>query len=311
MRFCYAYRRWQCYPRSLSPWDLHPEAFTDEHLARVARMGFDGIEIGSEVLDRTGGTEKDIRGFGERVADAGAPIASIRIVSIRAGGSFVDPTYAKANRDRQNRAIDYAGWLGAEVVNNAITSPHRYDTPLAMAIGRPKSLDSSRGARMSEYEALAKICRAACDRAADRGVTLAVEVHQNSQVDNSRSALLLNKMVDRDNFGINPDLGNVTWTYDVPEETPEDAIRAMAPEAVYWHCKNVQRVYHPENRRAVFLPAALPDGDIDYRFAVEAMHDAGYEGYTVIEGALGSGDQFHIDQKSLDYMKGIWAELEA
>ena len=60
----------------------------------------------------------------------------------------------------------------------------------------------------------------------------------------------------------------------------------------------------------VFLPAALPDGDIDYRFPVEAMHDAGYEGYTVIEGAPGSGNQFPADQTSLDYMKGIWTELE-
>ena len=305
MRFCYGYRRFGCYPQSLNPWDLHPEDFTDAFLARVARMGFDGIEIGCEVLERTGGAEKDVREFGRRLADAGAAI-----VSIRAGGSFIDPRWGKKNREQQRRAIRFAGWLGAEVVNGAISSPARYETELAMMMGATKSQDSSRDARMSEYEAIAAVYQTACDLAADSGVILSVEVHQNSQVDNSWSALLLNELVDRDNFGVNPDLGNILWTYDVPEESSEEALRAMAPEAVYWHCKNMLRVCHPENRRTVFLRAPLPDGEIDYRFASAAMHDAGYKGYTVIEGAWGGGDQFYADQKSLDYMKGIWAELE-
>ena len=304
MRFCYGFRHFGLYPQSLSPWDRHPEDFTDRFLAKVAGMGFDGVEMGCEVLERTGGTEKDVTEFGRRLADAGAPI-----VSIRAGGSFSDPRWGKANRERQRRAIAYAGWLKAEVVNGAISSPARYETELAMMLGRTRSQDSSRDARMSEYEAIAAVYQEACDLAADSGVALSVEVHQNSQVDNSWSALLLNEMVGRENFGVNPDLGNILWTYDVPEESSENAIRAMAPEAVYWHCKNMVRVYHPENRRTVFLRAPLPDGEIDYRFASAAMHDAGYRGYTVIEGA-GEGDQFHTDQKSLDYMKGIWAELE-
>ena len=208
------------------------------------------------------------------------------------------------------RAVRYAGWLGAEVVDSGISSPPRYEALRDETIGRPRSQDSSRDARMTEFEGIAAACRAACDLGADLGVALSVEIHENSQVDNSWSALLLNDLVDRENFGLNPDLGNVMSTYDVPEESAEDAIVAMAPKANYWHCKNLLRVHHPENRRAVFLWVPMPDGQIDYRFASAAMHDAGYEGYTAIEGAIGSGDQFYADQKSLDYMKDIWAELE-
>ena len=106
---------------------------------------------------------------------------------------------------------------------------------------------------MKDYETLADALQAGCDVAADSGVVITIEVHQNSLVDNSWSALLTHDMVDRPNFGINPDLGNIYWCYDEPEESMEDAIVALAPVSKYWHCKNMYRVHHPENHRAVYV----------------------------------------------------------
>ncbi|GIS30747.1 MAG: hypothetical protein Ct9H90mP2_11300 [Dehalococcoidia bacterium] len=40
----------------------------------------------------------------------------------------------------------------------------------------------------------------------------------------------------------------------------------------YWHCKNLQTVYHPENERSVFIRVPLQDGEIDYRYA-NLFHD--------------------------------------
>ncbi len=305
MRFCYAFRSFCCYPQHLNPWDLHPEDFGDNFLSRVAPMGFDGLEVGAEMLDRVEGEDKGIQEFGKRLSDAGAPI-----VSIRGGGSFIDPRRGRANREKQLRAVGYAGLLGAEVVNSAISSPPRYPGEPIMSPGWPRSQDSSRDARMTEFEGIAAAYQEACDLGADAGVQLSVEIHQNSQADNSWAGLLLNELIDRDNFGLNPDLGNVLWTYDVPEESSEEAIVAMAPKANYWHCKNLIRVNHPENQRTIFLRVPLPDGEIDYRFASEAMHAAGYKGFVVVEGAMSGGDQWLADQRSLDYMKEIWAELE-
>ena len=52
----------------------------------------------------------------------------------------------------------------------------------------------------------------------------------------------------------------------------------------------------------------LPDGDIDYRFAIAAMHDAGFDGYLAVEGAR-DGDQLFSDARSLNYVRDILAEL--
>jgi sugar phosphate isomerase/epimerase len=261
-----------------------------------------------EVLEKTGGSERQVKAFGQRLRDAGMPIGCVR-----AGGTLTDARHGPGNRQRQLTAIQFAGWVGAEVVNTALSAPARRPGHPAGSLpgsqhGWPLAQDASRDAMLSEYEALAKACQVACDRAAGMDVAISVEVHQNSLVDNSWSAQLIHGLVGRPNFGINPDLGNVYWTYDVPEESSDDCIRKLAPISVYWHCKNLLRVYHPETQRSVFLRVPLPDGEIDYRFASSAMSAAGYTGYMAIEGAS-SGDQFYADQKSLTYAKTVWAEL--
>ncbi len=309
MRFCYAHRRFTLYPDNLNSWDLTPDAYNAPFLKRVKAIGFDTLEVGAEVIEKTGGSERQVKEFGKRLAGAGLPIGCVR-----AGGTLTDARHGPKNREGQFKAIQYAGWAGAEVVNGALSAPSRYPGHPAgskpgSGSGWPESQDSSRDAQMYDYEALAKALQAACDRAAGAGVNISVEVHQNSLVDNSWSGVMVHKMVGRKNFGLNPDLGNIYWTYDVPEESSDDAIQKLAPVSVYWHCKNLFRVYHPENQRAVYLRVPLPDGELDYRFAMSAMHGAGYKGYMAIEGAW-AGDQFYGDQKSLDYSKGIWAELE-
>jgi len=108
--------------------------------------------------------------------------------------------------------------------------------------------------------------------------------------------------------GINPDLGNLYWHYQVPEATNEEAIVALAPKTKYWHCKQLQRVLIPDLERTYFLLVPLPDGEIDYRFAVAAMLDAKYDGWLAIEGYR-YGDQILGDGRSVAYVKGLLAEL--
>lgn len=304
MKYCYANRRHTLYPDARDNWNVGPDAYTDAFLGKVAEMGFDGIEVGFPVIDALGGDETATRAFGKRLRDAGVPA-----VTIRSGGSLTAAKNYQANRAKLERMVRAAALLGTEVVNSALSAPARYPGKPGSGSGWYVSQDSSREGMIYEYERLADELRSACDQAAGDGIAISVEVHQNSLVDNSWSGLLVHQLVDRKNFGINPDLGNILWTYHVPEETTDEAIKALAPVSVYWHCKNLQRVYHPENERAVFLRVPLPDGEIDYRFAISAMVDAGYGGYMAIEGTQ-AGDQFYADGRSLDYSKGIVAELE-
>jgi hypothetical protein len=50
----------------------------------------------------------------------------------------------------------------------------------------------------------------------------------------------------------------------------------------------------------------LPEGDIDYRFAIAAMQHAGYAGYLAIEGAQ-KGDQLTQDRRGAEYALGLTA----
>ena len=97
--------------------------------------------------------------------------------------------------------------------------------------GWPVSQDSSKDAQMWVYDELASVFQGVCDSNEEIDVT--IEVHQNSPVDNSWSAVRIHDMIDRENFGINPDMGNVVWNYDVPEEDYDAAIDAMAPISKY------------------------------------------------------------------------------
>ena len=306
MRFCYAHRRFTLYPQSVDTWDVHPDNYTPEFLDRARDTGFDALECGFEVLDKLGDA-KSISQFGERVRSHG-----LKVGAIRSGGTLTEARHGPQNREKLMRAVEYAENVGAEVVNGALSAPARYPGHPPGSIpgsvsGWPKSQDASRDAEMWVYDSLASAFQEVCDSTDDVDVT--IEVHQNSPVDNSWSAVLINEMIDRENFGINPDIGNIVWTYDVPEEDYDAAIDALAPISKYWHCKNLHRVYHPENQRTVFIRVPLQDGEVDYRYAISSMANAGYSGYMAIEGTQ-NGDQWHKDGISLEYAKGIWAEFE-
>ena len=306
MRFCYAHRRFALYPHVRSYLELTPTDYSDEFLSKVKSLGFDALEVGYDVLEQLD-NKSAMADFAKRLAGFG-----LKVGAIRCGGSLSSARYAERNRARLLLAIEAAAQVEAEVVNGALSAPARYpgcppNSIPGSGTGWLVSQDSSRSAMIWELEHLAKLLREATRKAADHRLKVSVEMHQNSLIDNSWSAVLLHQMVGHSAFGINPDVGNLLWTYDVPEEDYDAAIKALAPISIYWHCKNFFRVYHPENNRSVFIRIPLPDGEIDYRFAVSAMAAADYSGYMAIEGAWG-GDQWHADRRSLEYAQKLWDE---
>jgi sugar phosphate isomerase/epimerase len=305
VKVAYAFRRAMYYPYDGPPFVFPPKEARPGWLRQIAALGFDGIEVG---LDAVGseGTEQRARELRRELADAGVPC-----VAVRGGGSLAHPRLWAASSMRLERTIRLAAWLGAGVANTGLTTPpHDPQGPGAHNWGESTSQGSSRTATEAEYEATAAALRKAGDLAAGLGVDISIEVHQHSIVDNSWAALHLLDLVDRPNVGVNPDLGNIYWTYDEPEETTEKAIVALSPRAKYWHCKNMLRLNIPQLRYSVMQRVPLPDGDIDYRFAISAMRAAGYQGYLAVEG-VALGDQLTADGKSLAYVRAILRELEA
>jgi sugar phosphate isomerase/epimerase len=302
VKLCYALRRGVFYPSQRDEFgEMPPRAERRTYLPLVRSMGFDAVEVG---VDETA-DEQSATAFRNELRDAGLDIGCVR-----AGGALHPALSGPRARQKLERAIRYASWLGASIVNTALVSPATDPNgPGADRRGERVSQGGSRTAAESDFEACAQHLRHAGELARGLGVKIAIEVHQGSIADNSKATLHLLDLVNNDSVGANPDLGNIYWHYEFADETSEAAIVALAPRAVYWHCKNLHRMWIPDLHRSFFSRVPLPDGDIDYRFAIAAMRDAGYDGYLAIEGAQ-LGDQLSQDRRGAEYARQLIVEAQ-
>lgn len=301
VKLCYALRRGVFYPSARDDFgEMPPAVERRRYLPLVKAMGFDVVEV---PVDETA-DEHTTRELARELQEHG-----LEIGAVRAGGALNHPLTAGRAVQKLERAVRYAAWAGAPVVNTALVSPPTHPNgPGSGRQGEQVSQGASRTASEQDFILTAERLRSAGHMAADVNVSIAIEVHQGSLADNSTATLHLLDLVGLPNVGANPDLGNIYWHYEYPDETAEAAIVALAPRAVYWHCKNLRRQHIPELRRSFFQRVALPDGDLDYRFAIAAMVDVGYDGYLAVEGAR-EGDALTQDRRSAEYILHLLAEL--
>lgn len=306
MKIAYAFRRSTVYPfvnNGYGAWVLPSEPALTSFFKKVKEVGYDGIELGYEVFGGDGASEDSVKELKKILDDGGAPC-----VAIRAGGVLSTPMEGQKNFEKLLKSVQIAEWLGVDVVNTALSGPSRNRVLGENIPGKPIQQGSSQLASYGDFERTAECLRNAGHVAGESGAIVTVEVHQHSIADNSKSTIDLLNMVDSTHVYANPDLGNILWHYDEPEESCEDAILALASRSRYWHCKSLQRVHVPELDRSFFIRVPLPDGDIDYRFAINTMLDAGYDGYLALEGT-NTGDHLSKDNRSVEYVRNILAEL--
>ena len=298
MKIIYAFRRTVFHPHMGGGLELPSNEMRVPFLRKVKEMGFDGLELGV-----SNAPERELRDLRLELEDAGLPC-----MALRGGGPSLHPRNVSGNREHMAAALRAASWIGAEIVNASISMPRPSGARSSISWGESVSWGSSRDAKENDFRMAAAAFAAVAPLAADLNVRISVEIHQHCLADNSWSALHLMELVDHPSVGLNPDLGNVYWVYDVPEESCESAIVAMAPRAHYWHMKNLIRIHIPQHEHAIFLQTPLPDGDIDYRFALSAMRTAGYQGPLAIEG-LRLGDGIRGDARSVTYIRELLQEL--
>jgi sugar phosphate isomerase/epimerase len=272
----------------------------------IRRAGFDGLEMGDFWMDVYGAPDALLRTIRAECEGEDLPIVALNCLR-----QAVTPA-ARAEQNRRNlrRALEVADLLGAPMVNISLATPHaligqtRDDNR-----GTTVSVGGSRGAAPGEEDEVAAFLRDLADRAAPAGLHLTVELHHNAITDTGASLARLVRAIDRPNVGGNPDLGNLLWAYAVPEEPYEEALLAVLDAGMnFWHVKNVQRVLMPELSRAAFVHAALPEGDIDYRWCLMTARAHGYDGWISIEGA-GPGDVLAFAERGLAYLRRIEADL--
>jgi sugar phosphate isomerase/epimerase len=274
-----------------------------KYVAKVKSLGFEGIELGLDALGTAADSDEATADLLRDLEEEGLPC-----VALRGGGNLVDPRFGPENEAQLPAALDMATKLKVGIVNLALAGPPTDPAAPGATYGETVSQGSSRQAKLEDYDRTARIIASLADRAAAVGVQISIELHQRSIVDNSWTLLRLIDMIDRPNVGVNADAANTYWAYEDAEESFEDAITALAPRSNYWHCKNLTRLHIPELHRAIYTRVPIPYGDLDYRFAVSAMIDAGYDGMVGIEG-LRVGDQLSGDAESLNRLKSLFQEL--
>jgi len=249
---------------------------------RVGALGYEGLDISDswpfEALDEAHATQT------RRLAAAhGLAIPTISCM----GKTLCHAELGEHNLRALERALDTACWLGARVLNIALSIPR--SPGVVPVMGATYSPGGSREASDGDFELTARRLRKLARLAQARGISLSIEMHDRSLADTSATLLRILDEANEPNIGANPDLCNGYRAYSEPSEPWTDALRRLAPRTNLWHVNNLQRIYFPEIERAAFAERPLGEGDIDYRLAVKLMQAAGFQGWVVVE-YKGAGD---------------------
>src|SRR5690606_35909019 len=109
--------------------------------------------------------------------------------------------------------------------------------------------------------------RELADHARDVGVEISLELYEGTYLCSADSAVAFLGDIDRDNVGLNPDLGNLVRAQNPIEPWESMAIKTF-PHANYWHVKNYSRVELPQSDLYLTTPSPMASGLIDYRKAI-------------------------------------------
>ncbi len=275
--------------------------------AWAARHGFDGIDLGAWACDFYTAPLETLRGVQEAIQSAGPTLVSFNCLR----KCVTHPAVAAQNRRDLHRAVEVACALRVPFVSISLAlDADVVGVPQADVRGTRLSPGAGRDAADAEFADAAAFLAELADLAAPHAVEIVLELHHCSLADTAGRLLRLLALAARPNLSANPDLGNVTWGYEVPEEDWRESARALAGRVNFWHVKNLQRVHIPEAQRAAYVHAPLGLGDIDYRWALGRLVAHGFRGWLSLEAA-GPGDWLSFAAAGKAYLDEVHAELAA
>jgi D-psicose/D-tagatose/L-ribulose 3-epimerase len=214
----------------------------------IRALGYDGVEIpifAPESLD-TAATRA-------AVSDAG--LGCTASTALPAGASLLDPQQRAAGVDYLGAVAQRAAACGAHILCGPLYAP------VGRLPGRPRTPE--------EWDSCVAGLRDAGDRAAEYGVTLAVEVLNRFEthfVNTADDALALLDAVDHPAVALHLD----TFHMNVEEKSLPDALRRGARRLAHLHVS--------ENDRG-----SVGSGHVDWGGVRDALHQFGYDGWVVAE----------------------------
>ncbi len=219
----------------------------DEALAGIAQAGFKYVE-----LSAVGGWTEHVPldATDAQLAEIQAKMEKLGLkASVLSGHS--DLTTAEGVVVGK-QAIDLCQRLGLTLMNTAI--------------GGHYSEDEDKGAFMRHIHDLA-------DYAAERGITIGLEVHGDIMATGQMSIPLI-KEIGRENVGINYDTANCVFYGGVQAV---DDMRGLAPYLVHVHFKD------KIGGAKVWNFPGIGEGELDFAAILQILRDEGYTGPTSVE----------------------------
>ncbi len=269
-------------------------------LRRIARAGFDQVEIPSAWLPLGDMGDAERRALVDVLAEVGLGICAASVVR----RSIVSVTDGEQNMAATHRAIDAAAAVGAPLVCLGLHEPLR---PEQAAVPWFWTVPGHTVAPDPELWSLAvRRFRELGRHAGEVGVALSIEAYEGTFLGDSDHAVAFIGDVGMDGVGLNPDLGNLI-RQPGPIEPWEAMAVKMLPHANYWHVKNYARAEDPGRGIYLSTPCAPEAGLIDYRKAVRFAIAHGFRGALLCENY--GGDGLSVSAGNARYLRGVLEDV--
>ncbi|MDL2172380.1 MULTISPECIES: sugar phosphate isomerase/epimerase family protein [Asaia] len=267
-------------------------------ISEVSRAGFTEIDPTDSWLRVADLTPARRREFLALCTNAGLTIPAIS-TSRR---SVIDPDPAKADAYLAyiHRVIDVAPEMGASEIAVG------FATALNDAQKKALWFWTAQGHRDPEdkavwQKAVSRI-RELADHAASVGVTLSLEMYEDTYLGTAESSVRFIQDVDHPACGINADIGNLVRLHR-PVEHWHSMMVKLAPYLRYWHVKNYLRTEDATTGMIVTAPAPMEQGVISYRAAIAMALEYGYSSPFLVEHY--GGDGLSVAARNRDYLRQI------
>ncbi|GAB2450805.1 sugar phosphate isomerase/epimerase family protein [Xylanimonas ulmi] len=197
--------------------------------------------------------------------------------------------------------VDRAPALGAEVVNfgfmQALTPAQERALWFWLADGHHDDLYDN-----ETRDLAVRRIRELADHAAQVGVQISLEMYEDTYIGTPDLAVQFLADVDRENVGLNPDLGNLVRLHRPVEDIPT-MFEKVLPYTNFWHIKNYTRDEDPIAGTYATFPTPLVQGVVNYRAVIRRALDFGFEGVFVCEH-YGS-DSLGVAAINRDYIREV------
>lgn len=266
-------------------------------LDQVAFEGFDGIDLTDNWV-KVGNLSDERLDELKSVLDE----VGIRVVATSAiRCSPIDPETGLENLAYLHRTIDASKKLGTNLVSLGLHRPLLPAQQEALWFWtQPGPVDSQ---DPENWQLAVDRIRELSDHAASLDMELTLEMYEDTLIGTADGAVKLVEAIDRENVGLNPDLGNLFRLHREIEDFNVSVAKCM-PHANYWHVKNYFRDVDKDGH-VVSLPAPMAMGSANYREAIQIAIDAGYTGPFCVEHY--GGDGLTVAAMNRDYIRRMLA----